>query len=40
MEATLAWALLIIVGSTLFYLIIAKIIMPVIKMVKQNARLK
>lgn len=40
MESLVAGALLVLVGVTLAYLMIAKIILPIISMIKENARLK
>lgn len=40
MENILAWLLFIIVGSTVVYLFVTKVIIPLIQMIKESARLK
>ncbi|MFY9174442.1 MAG: hypothetical protein WAO24_03755 [Peptococcia bacterium] len=40
MENIVAWILFFIVGSALAYLLVAKVIIPLIELIKENARLK
>lgn len=40
MEKSLSLILLILLGTTLVYLLIAKVIIPIIKIYRQNARIK
>ncbi len=40
MENIVAWILLVIIGGTIAYLFISKVLIGVFNMIKENARLK